>query len=246
MSAEPLTVVIADDEPLARATLRRLLERDHELILVGSAAHGQAAVDAVREHAPDLLLLDVQMPGLDGFGVLAALSPDELPAVVFVTAHDRYALDAFEVEAVDYLLKPFDDARFTQAIERAKLRARAGRASGASSREALRRLAVRHRGRIDLVPLDEVRWIESADQYVRLHCDDGVHLLRESMSHLEDTLDAARFLRVHRSAMVAVARLRSLELAPGGTGKLLLDDGSELPVARSRLAEVRARLSSDA
>jgi two-component system LytT family response regulator len=241
MSTEPLTVVIADDEPLARATLRRLVERDPALSLVAEAPHGLAAVDAVRAHAPDLLLLDVQMPGLDGFGVLSELAEQELPAVVFVTAHDQYALEAFEVEAVDYLLKPFDDERFARAMERAVARVHGGTAPGGAT---LRRLAVRHQGRVDLVELASVRWLEAADQYVRLHCDDGVHLLRESMSNLESTLDGERFLRVHRSAMVAVDRLRALEVATGGTGRVRLDDGTELPVARSRMAEVRTRLSS--
>lgn len=238
--SEPLNVVVADDEPLARVTLKRLVEADPELQLVAECAHGRAAVDAVREHRPDLLLLDVQMPGLDGFGVLAELDPGTVPAVVFVTAHDQYALQAFEVEAVDYLLKPFDDARFSRAIERAKGRARE---SDPERGERLRRLAVRHQGRIDLVELQEVRWIEAADQYVRLHTADGTHLLRESMAKLDETLDEQQFLRVHRSAIVAVRCLRALEATGRGTGKVLLDDGTELPVARSRMADVRVRLN---
>lgn len=241
MTTERLTVVVADDEPLARATLRRLLAGDPELTLVAECAHGREAVDAVRAHTPDLLLLDVQMPGLDGFGVLSELQPAELPAVVFVTSHDRYALQAFEVEAVDYLLKPFDDQRFEKALERAKARLREG---GGAQRETLRQLAVRHQGRIDLVDLQGLRWVEAADQYVRLHCDDGVHLLRQSMAHLEESLDARRFLRIHRSAIVSVDRLRALESTGRGTGVVRLDDGSELPVSRKRMAEVRDRLGN--
>lgn len=239
MNAAPLKVVLADDEPLARATLRRLLSRDPELLLVAEAAHGRQAVEAVRAHAPDLLLLDVQMPGLDGFGVLSALSPEDLPAVIFVTAHDAYALAAFEVEAVDYLLKPFDDVRFAKALERGKLRARERTPQQA---EALQRLAVRHQGRIDLVDVTRLRWVEAADQYVRLHCEDGEHLMRASMSHLEAALDPARFLRVHRSAIVAVTRLRGLEVTGKGTGVVTLDDGTTVPVSRNRMTDVRARL----
>jgi len=237
--SKALTVVLADDEPLARSILRRLLQTDPELSLVAECAHGKAAVDAVREHRPDLLLLDVQMPGLDGFGVLSELDPEQVPAVVFVTAHDDYALAAFEVEAVDYLLKPFDDERFAKAMTRAKAKARD---TDPENGVRLKRLAVRHQGRIDLVELQQVRWIEAADQYVRLHTFEGNHLLRESMSHLEEQLDPAVFLRVHRSAIVAVRCLRTLQASGRGTGTVQLDDGTELPVARSRMAEVRAKL----
>jgi len=238
---EIVRVVIADDEPMARSTLRRLLAADPEVELVAECAHGREAVEAVTTHAPDVLFLDVQMPELDGFGVLAALHSEQIPTVVFTTAYDDYALAAFDVAAADYLLKPFDDARFTQALERAKARAREG---GAEQAEGLRRLAIHHLGRVDLLDVESIDWIEAADQYVKLHTRSGSHLARLSMAHLEESLDAAHFVRVHRSVLVAIDRVRRLERDPSGTGRVLLDDGKDtwLPVSRSRMAQMRKLL----
>lgn len=257
-----LRVAIADDEPLARATLRGLLEADPEVELVAECRNGDEAVSAVRAEAPDLLFLDVQMPGRDGFAVLDELGEDDSPRVVFVTAYDRYALRAFDVHAVDYLLKPFTDERFRQALGRAKaalaqegaggmgpevaelLSAREAQGDPADSAPAapLERLSIHREGRIELVETAAIEWIEAADQYVQIHADDGTHLMRESLSRLERRLDPARFLRVHRSALVALDRVRSLESTGSGTGRLLLASGTTVPVSRARAPRVRERL----
>ncbi len=237
----PLRVVIADDEPMARSTLRHLLEASADVKLVAECAHGREALEALETHKPDILFLDVQMPELDGFGVLSALQPEQIPAVVFTTAHDRYALAAFDVAAVDYLLKPFDDARFAQALRRAMTRAREG--SQASS-AGLARLAVHHLGRVELLDVDSILWIEAADQYVKLHTVDGAQLARFSMAHLEEQLDAAAFVRIHRSALVALKCVVRLVREPSGTGQVLLNDEAQtwLPVSRSRMAILRKML----
>lgn len=265
MSDPPRTrVAIVDDEPLARESLRRLLAEDPEIEIVAECGDGRAAPNVLREARPDLVFLDVRMPGADGFEVLARLAPHERPLVVFVTAFDRYALQAFEVHAVDYLLKPFDDQRFYAALARAKETLRRERVVDASRRLAdlleavgpagashastpqgpIPRIPVPHAGRVELVDVDEIVWIEAAGQYVRLHTTGGrVHLLRDSLASLGERLDPARFLRVHRSAIVALDRVRRLDRTPGG-GRVLLDDDEWVPVSRSHVAELRARLAS--
>jgi len=259
----PIRTAIADDEPMARDTLRRLLEADPDVELVAEAANGDEAVALVRAERPDLLLLDVQMPGRDGFGVLAELGEDDAPRVVFVTAYDRYALRAFEVHAIDYLLKPFDDERFRQALSRAKealaldrtsgmgarvadlLVARAAELSGETALEAtakpLERLSIHHEGRLELVDVAAIDWIEAADQYVQVHAGGRGHLMRESMARLEKRLPD-RFVRVHRSAIVALDRVRSFRSSGSGTGELELADGTRVPVSRARASRVRRRL----
>lgn len=253
-----LRVAVADDEPVARSTLRNLLSGDAEIELVAECENGAEAVAAVRDLTPDLLFLDVQMPGMTGFDVIRELGEDA-PVIVFVTAYDRYALKAFEVHAIDYLLKPFDDERFAQALERAKAEVRkqevvgmgrkladliagvGNNASDAPKAEPLRRLAIHREGRVEMIAIDAVIWIEAADQYVQIHTADGEALMRESLSHLERALDPERFLRVHRSAIVAVDRIQTLE-KHGAGGRLRLDTGAWVPVSRSRMAELRAKL----
>ena len=259
----PLRILTADDEPMARSTLRQLLEADPDVTLVAEAANGEEAVALVREHQPDLLLLDVQMPGKDGFAVLEELGEDEAPRVVFVTAYDRYALKAFDVHAIDYLLKPFDDERFAQAMERAKEALAQDRTAGMGSNLAdllvarqaeldgeevgtdedaeLERLSIHREGQIELVDVGTIDWIESADQYVQIHTGGTAHLMRESMARLEKRLPE-RFLRVHRSAIVPLDRIRSLRSAGSGTAEIELVDGTRLPVSRARAASVRRRL----
>lgn len=260
----PLRVAIVDDEPMARSSLRKLLAEDEEVELVAELKNGEEAARELPELAPDLVFLDVHMPGKTGLEVVAELRGPSLPLIVFVTAYDKYALDAFELHAVDYLLKPFDDERFRTALERAKERLRQERVLDvgtelaglmASVRErvkpspevaeqspTLTRLALHREGRVDWVDTAELRWVEAADQYVKLHTESGEHLMRESMGELERRLDPRRFLRVHRSAIVALEHVRSFERQASGGGRLVLDRGERLPVSRSRAASLKDRL----
>jgi two-component system LytT family response regulator len=243
-----IRTVIVDDEPLARQRLRRLLEADPDIAVVGECGDGPQALADLRELRPDLVFLDVQMPALDGFGVLEGLAGTALPVVVFVTAHDRYALKAFEVHALDYLLKPFDKARFASALGRAKAQVRQGRGSalGAalddrlqellqtvqSRRPAPERLMIKSGGRIYFVRIADVDWIEAAGNYVRLHVGKEDHLLRESLTALERQLDRARFVRIHRSTVVNLERIRELQPAFHGDYVVILHDGTELALSR--------------
>jgi len=250
-----LRVAIADDEPTARATLRLLLARHADVELVAECADGAAAVEAVRRARPDLLFLDVQMPELDGFGVLAALADEPLPAVVFVTAYDAHALRAFEVEALDYLLKPFSDERFEQSLARARrdvaehglaelarrvrglvadggAAARPGAPRTAES-SGTARLLVAGTGRTLVVDVEEVDWIEAADYCARLHVGKRAHLVRRTLADLESELDPARFVRIHRSAIVNVARVRQIRAQGKGDARVDLADGTELRLSRT-------------
>jgi two-component system LytT family response regulator len=230
-----------------------LLAEDPEVEVIGEAASGRAAVSALRRLRPDLVLLDVQMPEMDGFSVLAALPPEQLPAVIFVTAYDRYALRAFEVHALDYLLKPFDDQRFREALERAKRQLRLARVSDLSRRLAsllanpaevgaaaqgaaapARRLAIRDTGRVVFLELDDIEWIEAADYYVQLHVGATTYLHRESMASLEQRLDPDRFLRIHRSAIVNRRFIHELRHEGRREVYCVLANGVSLKVARSQ------------
>ena len=250
----PLRTLIVDDEPLARDTLRRLLGEDGEVELVGDCVGGDDAVRRIRDHEPDIVFLDVQMPEVDGFEVLRRLGPLRVPAVVFVTAYDAYALRAFEAEALDYLLKPFDDERFFRVLRRAKERVREQRAHrlagslvaelgaapamapvpGPAAGTYAERVAVRQEGRIVFVRTEDVDWIEAADYCVRLHAGGRVHLLRESMRDLEARLDPARFVRIHSSALVNLTRIRELEPHFHGEYVVVMQDGARLRLSRGR------------
>jgi two-component system LytT family response regulator len=236
--------LVADDEPLARKRLIRLLENEPDAELVAATSTGLETVEAVRVHAPDLLFLDVQMPGLDGFGVLAALGGDQPAAVIFVTAYDAYAIQAFDANALDYLLKPFDADRFHRAFDRAKDRLRRNEAgpppaqlaslleSLTRSRTTAERLAIRAEGRVYFLRVQDIDWIETAGNYVRLHAGKTAHLLRESLSSLETRLDRERFLRVHRTTILNVERLRELQPWFSGEFIAILHDGTRLKVSR--------------
>ncbi|HEU0079894.1 MAG TPA: LytTR family DNA-binding domain-containing protein, partial [Longimicrobiaceae bacterium] len=243
----------------------RLLREEPDAEVVGSAGTGDEAVDAVRTLSPDLLLLDVQMPGRDGFGVLDALGADRMPYVVFVTAYDRYALRAFEVHALDYLLKPFDAGRFHRAFARARaqIRRRETRehrrrligllgdlalrgdaadepAAAAEAPPAVERLLVRAEGRILFLRTDEIDWVGAQGNYAELHVGAEAYLIRETMGELEARLDPRRFLRVHRSTIVNLDRVRELRPWFGGDYRVSLLDGTELHLSRlyrSRAAE---------
>ena len=233
-----LRAIVVDDEPLARDTVRLLLERDPE-IEVAAECSGVDAVAAIQRLSPDLLFLDVQMPEVDGFDVLEAVGAGRVPAIVFVTAYDEYALRAFDVHAIDYLLKPFDDARFGLALSRAKKRARSGRQDGkiaALLHERApyqRRLLVPARDRILVVDADDVDWIEASDYYSTLHVGGRTHLLRQTLADLERRLDPARFARVHRSAIVNLERVREIHPLLRGDCALLLADGTRVRLSRT-------------
>lgn len=248
-----IRTLVADDEAMARDTLRRLLAADPEIELAGECASGAETAAAVRREAPDLLFLDVQMPEGTGLEIAAALAGPAAPRVVFVTAYAEHALPAFDLCAVDYLLKPFDDERFARALLRAKqavrerqallLTRRLGSIGGAPEGPApLSRIAVREAGEVRLVPVEEIDWIGAQDYYAELHAGPRSYLLREPLRSLEGRLDPRLFARIHRSAIVNVSRVRALEPASHGEWNLVLQDGSRLRLSRSHRSALGALL----
>jgi two-component system LytT family response regulator len=272
-----LRVMVVDDEKPARERLRSLLKRDARVGHVACCAGGAEAIDAVQEAARagqpvDVLLLDVQMPELDGFGVITSLArkhgPENLPVVVFVTAHDEYALRAFEAHAIDYLLKPFSDERFQATLDRAVRHARAGfaqtvmsqmqallgtvaqsapparsAAGEAPARPALDRIVVKGPHRVRLLPVDQISWIEADGMYAKLHTrDGGVHLHRALLGSLDASLDGHRFVRIHRSAIVNIEVVHELRQDAHGDFVAVLRDGTEVRVGRRFRARLQARL----
>jgi two-component system, LytTR family, response regulator len=244
-SAATIRTLIADDEPLARERLRALLARHGDVEIIGECANGADAIAAITELRPDLVLLDVEMPQVDGFAVLESLDPDVLPAVVFVSAHDQYAVRAFEAHALDYILKPFDEGRVDRALHR--VRGQLTRAPGSgrhidprllSLLEELRdrrrsdRLVVKTGGRVVFLRTEDIDWVEASGNYVRLHVGGDAHLLRESMKNMERRLDASTFVRIHRSAIVNVDRIRELEPWFHGEYIVILRDGTRLTSSR--------------
>jgi two-component system, LytTR family, response regulator len=250
----PLRVLIVDDEPVARSGIKALLARDAEMTVVGECGDGRTAVEAIRELRPDLVLLDIQMPEMDGFEVIQTVGPDRMPPVVFVTAWDQFALRAFEVHALDYLLKPFDDERFTDALSRIKRAIRTGQVDQLAGRLAallndvpreeryLSRIVVRKTSGAVFVPVSEIDWIEAADYCARIHTHGKVHVIRETMQRLEQRLDPGRFFRVHRSGIVNLDRVREMQPAPHGDHVLVLQDGSKVRLSRSRKAALEERM----
>jgi two-component system LytT family response regulator len=248
----PLTTLIVDDEPLAREGLRLLLSRDPEVSAIHEAKDGRAAVTAIRELRPELVFLDVQMPEMDGIEVVKEVGAERMPAVVFVTAHDRYAIQAFEVNAIDYLLKPVTEARFFQALGRAKERLRARPADEASRqilslletlaapRRYLKRLAVRTAGRTVFLDVGDVEWIEAAENYVQIHAGRSAHLLHVAISTLEKSLDPEVFLRIHRSLIVNVRAIRELQPALHGEYAVTLQSGVRLESGRTYSERLKA------
>jgi len=223
--------VIVDDEPLARKSIRLLLERDGEVEVAGECSGADAAA-LIAGTRPEIMFLDVQMPEVGGFDLLEQIGADAVPVVVFVTAYDNYAVRAFEMHGLDYLLKPFDDARFAQALVRAKDQVRArGRSPYAQ------RFLVRAREKFVVVNAADIDWIEAADYYVTLHAGGKSHLLRETMATLEKRLDPARFIRVHRSAIVNIDRVREIHPLFRGDCTLVLADGTQVKLSRARREE---------
>ena len=232
-----MKVVIVDDEPLARQVVRMLVESDRELTIAGECS-GVDAAEVIARERPDILFLDIQMPEVDGFEVIERVGADTVPAVVFVTAHDDYALRAFEVHALDYLLKPFDDRRFFTALSRAKERVRAKTPS-----TFVRRFLVRTREKVLFLKSDDLEWIEAADYYVSLHTGGKSYLLRQTMAEIERQLDPAKFVRVHRSAIVNLERVREMHPLFRGDSVLVLTDGTQLRLSRARREEFERRLA---
>jgi two-component system LytT family response regulator len=238
-----IRVLIVDDEPPARSKVRRLIEGDPDIEVVGEAGGGEEALRRIRNQRPDLVFLDIQMPGMDGFTVLESLEKEALPDVVFVTAYDEHALKAFDVHAVDYLLKPYSADRFEVALARAKERL-AGDGTGASAGVEALLAAVRpdtawlDRIRVDekdhsvFVALEDVDWIEADGNYVTLHAGTRRHLVRGSLAGLEARLDPRRFARIHRSWIVNVDRIREVHGWGHGDALLVLEDGTELRMSR--------------
>jgi two-component system, LytTR family, response regulator len=233
-----IRTLIVDDEPMARASIAALLRGDPEIEIIGECGSGTEAIEAIRANRPQLLFIDVQMPGCDGFEVLERLGGDAPGTVVFVTAYDKYALKAFEVGAQDYLLKPFDDARFFRVLARARSQLQR---SPAESR-VLERIMVRSAGRVTFLRADEIDWIEAADYYASLHVGPRTHLVRRSMSDLERDLDPRTFCRVHRSAIVNVARVRELRLDANGEYEIVLDSGTKVRLSRSYREHLQGKL----
>jgi two-component system LytT family response regulator len=248
-----LRTVIVDDEPAARRGLRLLLERDRGVEIVGEAAGGAEAAEIIKREKPDLVFLDVQMPGCDGFEALAKVGTAAAPAVVFVTAYDEHALRAFEVNAVDYLLKPYDDARFAAALQRAKDEVRRRAADHVNTRlsqllEYLQhdsarpaparddgagdRILVKSSGEIFFLKAEEIDWIEAEGDYMKFHVGGRAHLMRETMARLESRLDPKRFIRIHRSTIVNIDRLRKLSPSFAGEYAVILHDGTKLKLSR--------------
>lgn len=252
MTPAPLSVVVVEDEPVARRRLRDLVAGRPDLSLAAECGTRAEAVGSIEEHRPDLVFLDVRLPDGSGFDVLGDLPEGVSPAVVFVTAYDRYALDAFRVHALDYLLKPFDDARFHASVDRVvelverpwhEARELAAVLRRELSQEAYpTRLAIRGTGRTLFVEVDEIHWIEAADYYVRLHLASGSQLLRASLHELEERLDPARFARVHRSAILALHWVRELQPSFRGDAVAILDDGTRVRVSRRYRKELERRL----
>lgn len=250
----PLRLLIADDEPLIRAGIRAILEGAPGIEIAAECANGEETVAAIRRQPLDLVLLDIQMPDCSGVDVIRQIGVEKMPPVVFVTAFDEYAIRAFELNAVDYVLKPFDEERLLRSLGRARERA------GARDREQLsrqlrslleeaeqkgpERLVVRSRDGYDMVPVKSVDWVEAADNYVELHCGSRVHLLNDSMSNLERQLDRRQFVRVHRGRIVNISRITRIAPLANGSYELRLQDGARLTTGKQYLNVVQGLLSN--
>jgi two-component system LytT family response regulator len=256
-----LRVLIADDEVLARRRLEDMLAREEDVEIVGTADDGNAAVDAILDHAPDLVFLDVQMPGKTGLEVVRTIGADRMPATIFVTAYDQHAVTAFDLAALDYLVKPFDDERFEQAFRRARRTVElkevgkiadqlrmvldggnaAGRAA-AGKPPYLERIAVEMRGQVRVVPVKQIEYIVASGPYAELHAGDRRYIIRERMQTLEGRLDPEKFLRIHRSAIVRLDLIETLHRGAGGDYAVQLKGGTKLKVSRGRVEELEKKL----
>jgi two-component system, LytTR family, response regulator len=238
-SAARIRALIVDDEPLARSNLRVLLRRDPDIAEIQECESGTEALHEINESRPDLVFLDVQMPECGGFDVLGLLKEDVRPVIVFVTAYDEYALRAFDAGALDYLLKPFDDARFDLAMLRAKQKIKQQDAEPPTAS----RLAIRGAGAVSYVQIADIDWVEAADYYACLHVGAKSHLLRRSMAELEKELDPRLFCRIHRSTIVNLRRVRGLEADSTGEYEVILTGGERLRLSRRFRKNLQARMA---
>jgi len=264
MSGTGITVLVVDDEAISRNGLARLLRAQSDVSAVIECRNGAEAVDVIRDVEPDLVFLDVQMPGVDGFGVIERIGPANMPATVFVTAYDEYAVKAFEVNAADYLLKPFDRERLMLALARARKRLLDDSTGGLREQVELMlrllgrvpdagapagagpRIALRESADIVLRASAEIDWIEAADNYVRIHCNGSSHLRRGTVSEMETQLGSGKFLRISRGVIVNQERIQRVRRRPNGTFLLILSDGTELTASRRYGPQVRAFLDRHA
>jgi two-component system, LytTR family, response regulator len=249
-----IRTLIVDDEAVARRRIRRLLKTEGDISVVGESGDGRAAIEAIRTLRPDLVFLDVQMPGADGFQVIQAIGAEKMPMVIFVTAYDQHALKAFEVRALDYLLKPFDRDRFREALGRARHHVEQ-QETGDLGRRLLAlvkdmrpaapktdRLVVKAGGRLFFLRTDEIDWIEAAGNYARLHVGNEAHLIRETMQSLESRLDSERFFRIHRSRIVNMERIQELQPWFNGEYVVILRNGTRLTLSRGYREKLQERL----
>jgi two-component system, LytTR family, response regulator len=257
-----LRVIVADDEPLGRERILALLRRHEDVEVVATADSGPSAIDAIRAHQPDIVFLDFQMPGANGFEVVRTIGPDAMPVTIFVTAYEQHAVEAFELAALDYLVKPFDDERFDQALRRAqrlvelhefdRLRGqllmalqRTGPPAVSPARaepKYLERVAVESKGKIRVVPVSEIDYIVAAGVYAELHVGDRRYIVRESMQALDERLDPNVFMRIHRSAIVRIELVDLFLRGEGGDYEVQLKTGARLRVSRARREELERRL----
>jgi len=253
-----IRALIVDDEPLARERIRDLLAEDPDIELIGECSDGREAVEAIRREAPDLVFLDVQMAEMDGFAVLDEIGEDRIPAVIFVTAYDQHALKAFEVHALDFLLKPFDRERFERTVSRIKDHLQFATPGVLNQRilsllEDLKkpqpgyvdRLALKSGGRVSFLKADEIDWIEGEGNYARLHVAKQSHLIRETMNQLESRLEPTRFLRIHRSTIVNTERIKEIQPLFNGAYGVLLKDGTRLTLSRGYRERLKVLTGED-
>jgi len=250
-NASIIRALVIDDEPLAREMIREMLEGESEVEIIGECANGREAVDAIRAMRPDLIFLDIQMPELGGFEVLEALKTEEVPYIIFATAYDQYAVRAFEVHALDYLLKPFDRERFEASWKRAKAFIREGRFNERDQHilallqelkagpRYLERLVIKTEGRVFFLDVDEICCIESEGNYVRVYNGKKTYLLRETISGLESQLDPKKFLRIHRSSIVRIDKIKELQPWFHGEYHVVLENGKQLTLSRNYRANLQ-------
>lgn len=255
MSGPICRILIVDDEPLARKRIRDLLNKRGECRIVAEAANGQEAAQAIADHRPEIVFLDIEMPVVNGFDLIKLIGPEKMPVVIFVTAYDRYAIRAFDVAAVDYILKPFERERFYQALERA-LVAVAGKGAKQNQvrlqealdqtkkrQSSIQRILVKSTGSVSIVDIDQVEWVEAQGNYVLLHTRKENYLHRETIKSLSASLDPSRFVRIHRSTVVNLAFVKRVESEPGGDRTVVLKCGTELRLSRRFRVEFDKKFS---